>query len=97
MSGELMRWTGASGAHSRIKSGRQSRRELDVRPGDALRCRVDFETSYGPDHEVLAERYRIVEILEVLPASRSDGELATPRPDRARARQGAEELETAGS
>jgi len=45
------------------------RRELDVRPGDALRCRVDLETSYGPDHEVLAERYRIVEILEVLPAS----------------------------
>jgi hypothetical protein len=45
------------------------RRELDIRPGDALRCRVDFETSYGPDHEVLAERYRIVEIVEVLPAS----------------------------
>ena len=44
------------------------RRELDIRPGDALRCRVDFETSYGPDHEVLAERYRIVEIVEVLPA-----------------------------
>src|SRR5690242_2686243 len=41
------------------------RRELDIRPGDALRCKVDFETSYGPDHEVLAERYRIVEILEV--------------------------------
>jgi hypothetical protein len=47
------------------------RRELDIRPGDALRCRVDFETSYGPDHEVLSERYRIVEILEVLPAARS--------------------------
>lgn len=45
------------------------RRELDIRPGDALRCRVDVETSYGPDHEVLAERYRIVEIIEVLPAS----------------------------
>jgi hypothetical protein len=47
------------------------RRELDVRPGDALRCRVDFETSYGPDHEVLSERYRIVEVLEVLPTARS--------------------------
>jgi len=35
------------------------RRDLDIRPGDALRCRVDFETSYGPDHEVLSERYRI--------------------------------------
>ena len=40
------------------------RRELDIRPGDALRCKVDFETSYGPDHEVLAERYRITEIIE---------------------------------
>ena len=45
------------------------KRELDILPGDALRCRVDLETSYGPDHEVLAERYRIVEIVEVLPAS----------------------------
>jgi hypothetical protein len=44
------------------------RRELDIRPGDALRCRVDQETSYGPDHEVLAERFRIVEIIEVLPS-----------------------------
>jgi hypothetical protein len=54
------------------------RRELDIRPGDALRCRVDFETSYGPDHEVLSERYRIVEVLEVLPAARAsvDGEAA---------------------
>jgi hypothetical protein len=45
------------------------RRELDIRPGDAIRCKVDFETSYGPDHEVLSERYRIVEIVEILPAS----------------------------
>src|SRR6476469_4548298 len=55
------------------------RRELDIRPGDALRCRVDFETSYGPDHEVLAERYRIVEILEVLPASVTPQEPADDR------------------
>jgi hypothetical protein len=47
------------------------RRELDIRPGDALRCRVDFETSYGPDHEVLSERYRIVVVIEVLPAARA--------------------------
>ncbi|HEV2594223.1 MAG TPA: hypothetical protein VGU01_03385 [Sphingomicrobium sp.] len=46
------------------------RRELDVRPGDALRCKVDVETSYGPDHELLAERYRIVEIEEVLPSQK---------------------------
>lgn len=50
------------------------RRELDIRPGDALRCKVDYETSYGPDHEVLAERYRIVDILEVLPAAQNERE-----------------------
>jgi hypothetical protein len=48
------------------------RRELDIRPGDALRCKVDVETSYGPDHEVLGERFRVVEILEVLPTSRTE-------------------------
>jgi hypothetical protein len=71
------------------------RRELDIRPGDALRCKVDFETSYGPDHEVLAERYRIVEILEVLPASRAEAEASQPAADRTSARQAAEELEAA--
>jgi hypothetical protein len=73
------------------------RRELDIRPGDALRCKVDLETSYGPDHEVLAERYRIVEVLEVLPAFRPEAELPTPAVERAPARQAAEELEAAHS
>jgi hypothetical protein len=71
------------------------RRELDIRPGDALRCRVDFETSYGPDHEVIAERYRIVEVLEVLPATRgaaSNAAVQPPDPPRAEA---APELEAA--
>jgi hypothetical protein len=54
---------------------------------------VDFETSYGPDHEVLAERYRIVEILEVLPASRADTEVPTRQDEKTAARQAAEELE----
>ena len=62
-------------------------------PGDALRCRVDFETSYGPDHEVLAERYRIVEILEVLPASRAERSRRRPRPRACGGAQPAEELE----
>src|SRR3954470_3878485 len=70
------------------------RRELDIRPGDALRCKVDFETSYGPDHEVLVERYRIVEILEVLPAAAlhepSEGRSAIPLRD-----ERSEELEPA--
>jgi hypothetical protein len=71
------------------------RRELDIRPGDALRCRVDFETSYGPDHEVLAERYRIVEILEVLPFSRPEAEPAAPENEPAVVREHAGELESA--
>jgi hypothetical protein len=72
-------------------------RELDIRPGDALRCKVDFETSYGPDHEVLAERYRIVEIIEVLPASRGEGEASGPPAEKSAARQAADELEGAAS
>jgi hypothetical protein len=60
------------------------RRELDIRPGDALRCRVDLETSYGPDHDVLSERYRIAEIIEVLPAAKPESEQA-PAPNDQRA------------
>jgi len=73
------------------------KRELDIRPGDALRCRVDFETSYGPDHEVLSERYRIVEILEVLPASRPASEPDLERSDPASERSAFPELESANS
>jgi hypothetical protein len=73
------------------------RRELDVRPGDALRCKVDFETAYGPDHEVLAERYRIVEIVEVLPAVKSDGERGGAQPARTRSGQPVPDLEPASS
>ncbi|HKP33703.1 MAG TPA: hypothetical protein VJT70_02860 [Sphingomicrobium sp.] len=73
------------------------RRELDIRPGDALRCKVDVETSYGPDHEVLAERHRIVEIIEVLPASNGDGEASAPEPERAPDRQPAHDFAPAAS
>ena len=73
------------------------RRELDIRPGDALRCRVDFETSYGPDHEVLSEQYRIVEILEVLPPSRPAAESPAEQPAPAPVQEAAQELEEAAS
>lgn len=71
------------------------RRELDIRPGDALRCRVDIETSYGPDHELLAERYRIVEIVEVLPATRSEAQLPGEPPAAVPVPRHEEELEPA--
>lgn len=72
-------------------------RELDIRPGDALRCKVDVETSYGPDHELLAERYRIVEIVEVLPAAK--GRTSPPAPQHAEepVNEPAQELEEATS
>jgi hypothetical protein len=73
------------------------RRELDIRPGDALRCKVDVETSYGPDHEVLAERFRIVDIVEVLPRARTEAPSAAPQPDQAPTRQLIQELEEAAS
>jgi hypothetical protein len=72
------------------------RRELDIRPGDALRCKVDFETSYGPDHEVLAERYRIVDILEVLPVTKAETE-QVPRPERPAVPLPADDLEPTAS
>ena len=62
--------------------------------GFALRCRVDFETSYGPDHEVLSERYRIVEILEVLPAARPGAEAPSAAASQPQQREPARELET---
>ena len=73
------------------------RRELDIRPGDALRCRVDVETSYGPDHEVLAERYRIIDIIEVLPAGRNEIAPASPAAGEAAEREPVQELEEATS
>lgn len=71
------------------------RRELDIRPGDALRCHVDIETSYGPDHELLAERYRITEILEVLPASQPGPKPAGSEIEEVPAVAPARELESA--
>jgi len=71
------------------------RRELDIRPGDALRCRVDFETFYGPDHEVLAERYRIVEIIEVLPSAKGEADPSPTGRAASTELEPAQELETA--
>jgi hypothetical protein len=41
-------------------------REIDVRPGDALRCQVKIEHLYGHDNELLTERYTVVKVDEVL-------------------------------
>lgn len=41
-------------------------RLIDVRPGDALRCQVRIETLYGHDNELIAEKYFIERVHEVL-------------------------------
>src|SRR5581483_11674669 len=50
-------------------------RQVDVRPGDALKCDVRIENLYGHDNELLAERYTIVRVAEVLPDSYKQGGL----------------------
>jgi hypothetical protein len=41
-------------------------REVDVRPGDALRCMVEIELLSGSDNELIAERYTVKEVLDVM-------------------------------
>jgi hypothetical protein len=41
-------------------------RQVDVRPGDALKCDVQIEHLYGHDNELLSERYTIMKVNEVL-------------------------------
>ena len=46
--------------------GRFQGRQIDVRPGDALKCRVEVEMLYGFDNELISERFVVVEVLDVL-------------------------------
>ena len=41
-------------------------RKLDVRPGDALRCKARIEMAYGFDNELIAERYFFEEVLAIV-------------------------------
>jgi hypothetical protein len=41
-------------------------RRIDVRPGDALKCLVTLEQSYGHDNELIAEKITITKVIEVL-------------------------------
>lgn len=44
-------------------------REIDVRPGDALRCTVRIEIKYGYDNQILSESYFIDSVDEVIDES----------------------------
>lgn len=41
-------------------------RSVDVRPGDALKCKVRIETAYGYNHNVVSQKYYITKVIEVL-------------------------------
>lgn len=41
-------------------------RKRDVRPGDALRCKVVVEMRYGYDNELISETYTVVTVIDVL-------------------------------
>jgi hypothetical protein len=57
------------------------RREADIRPGDALHCVVEFDISYGPDHEVVDEKLSVIDVIEVLSLSAPVTEKADHRPE----------------
>lgn len=42
------------------------KRQVDVRPGDALRCSVEHVVNYGYDNDVVSESYTVVRVEEVL-------------------------------
>jgi hypothetical protein len=46
--------------------GRFQNRDVDVRPGDALKCEVVVELLYGYDNELIAENYSVTKVTEVL-------------------------------
>lgn len=41
-------------------------REIDVRPGDALKCMVETDSRYGYDNELLDQKYVVTEVIDVL-------------------------------
>jgi hypothetical protein len=54
---------------------RFQQREIDVRPGDALRCRVKQELYYGFDNELIAQKYIITTVEAVLENQYKQGDL----------------------
>lgn len=42
-------------------------REIDIRPGDSIKARIQTEVKYGFENEVINTNYNLIEVLEVLP------------------------------
>ncbi len=54
---------------------RFQQRKIDVRPGDALRCRVKQELYYGFDNELIAQKHVITKVEDVLENQYKQGDL----------------------
>lgn len=54
------------------------RREMDIRPGDALHARGTLETCYGVDNRLLTQRFRIAEVLEILTTAKAPAPVHSP-------------------
>lgn len=50
-------------------------RRVDIRPGDAIKCQVRIELMYGHDNELIAEKYYIERVAEVLENQYEQGSL----------------------
>jgi hypothetical protein len=55
-------------------------RQVDVRPGDALKCEVRIEHLYGHDNELLIERYTVLVVNGVLADTYSQPQLGIDPP-----------------
>ena len=55
--------------------GKFQNRQIDVRPGDALRCLVAIENSYGYDNELIKESFTITVVEAVLQNQYKHGDL----------------------
>jgi hypothetical protein len=51
-------------------------RRVSLRPGDSIKARVEYHTRYDARHEVVAERYRVVEVLDIHPMPPTPPQLA---------------------
>ncbi len=47
-------------------------REIDIRPGDCVRAKVEIITKYGYDYNVVTTLYNISEVIEIIPFSSQD-------------------------
>lgn len=58
-------------------------RQIDVRPGDAIRCTVNVENHYGYDNELVSETFAITKVTQILENQIQQSELDLPPGGRA--------------